>query len=247
MFYMNFKMFLIVFVILSQMVVSNDLDLTKFHICTVASQTTPGLECLLDSCNKAGVEIDILGLGQPYKGNGKKLIYVKKYVSELPDDDIVLFVDGYDVLILADKETILRKFLSFEVPFFVSMEKNAYPYQHETFSPTPFKYINSGGYIGYVEFIKKMLSEIDIVENASDQGQLITYYLQNPQSFSFDYFSQIFLSLYMVTNNEVEIDVNAQIVRCLLTGTVPCVIHDNGRNYEGIYDKVCSMLFIKHP
>ena len=106
--------------------------LDSFHVCTVASKKTEGLQRLLDTCTKQGIDIDILGLDQPYKGNGQKLSYIKNYVMDLPSDDIVLFVDGYDVLILADKETLLQKFLAFDSHFVISTEKNCFPLQKNT-------------------------------------------------------------------------------------------------------------------
>ena len=135
-------------------------DEIKIHVCTIASQAGPGLERLLDTCEQQNIRINILGYGRPYPGNGQKLVYIKEYVKNLPSKDVVLFVDGYDVLFLANTKTILQKFLSYRVPFVISTEKNCYPFPNLATqyprSPTNSRYINSGGFIGYAGFIRKM-------------------------------------------------------------------------------------------
>lgn len=236
------KAFFMICLCVSKDVSTEESDLNHFHICTVASKKTDGLKRLLESCRWQHIEMDILGLDLPYKGNGQKLCYVRDYVNSIPEHHIILFVDGYDVLFLADKKTILQKFLNFNAPFVISMEKGMFPFEHETYSPTPFRYINSGGYMGYVAFLKRMLNSMEIDISASDQGQLIRYYLLNPALFCFDYQAEIFLSLYKVGKNEVKLDDTSQTVRCLLTNTFPCVLHDNGSNLKGIYYKVWKLL-----
>ena len=219
--------------------------LDHFHVCTVASQRTVGLEKLLSTCSQQGIEIDILGLDLPYRGNGQKLNYIKQYVELLPDDHIVLFVDGYDVLFLANKEMILQKFLAFNVPFVISAEKGCFSAAiNYPNSPTPFRYINSGGYIGYAGFIKKMLQAIEINEPLSDQGQLTRYFLENNFPFTLDYYSQIFLCLYDARDGEIVIDDRLQLVHCLATNSDPCIIHDNGYNAVNLYQKIFASLIL---
>lgn len=66
-----------------------------FHICTVASERTKELQQLLDSCAVHGVKIDILGLGQPWRGYSEKFLHVQNYLESLTDSDVCLFVDAY--------------------------------------------------------------------------------------------------------------------------------------------------------
>src|SRR5262245_58541297 len=127
----------------------------ELHICTVASHQTKGLDQLLHSCEYRAVSIDILGLNQPFLGLSHKLIYVQEYVKNLPKDDIVLYVDAYDVLILASKEDIVSTFLDMQAPFVISVERFCWPHPdlEPKFprGPTSFRYINSGSFIGYAE------------------------------------------------------------------------------------------------
>ena len=66
---------------------------------------------LVNSAKSKSITIDVLGMSQPYPGHGQKLIWVLEYLQNIPDDHSVLFVDGFDVLIMEDKKAILNKFL----------------------------------------------------------------------------------------------------------------------------------------
>lgn len=92
-------------------------DLDKFHVCTVSNKRTEGLDKLEISCKKLQINLEIIGLDQPYFKNGTKLVRMEEYLRTLQDDDIVMFVDAFDVIIIGDKEAILTKFFSMNVPF----------------------------------------------------------------------------------------------------------------------------------
>ena len=110
------------------------------------------------------MDIKVLGMGKPYFSHSLKLLYMSDFLNTLPEDDIIMFVDAYDVLIISDKKTILEKFLQKKTPLLFAAEKNCWPLDNvkDRFpnSPTPFKYINSGTYIGYVYFLKKWLRDL---------------------------------------------------------------------------------------
>lgn len=222
----------------------HSLSSPRLHVCTMASYTCQGLNQLMASCKAYNISLDVLGLDQPFSF-GKKLRDVKEYVNRLPDDDIVLFTDGFDTLLLASEETILKKFRSMNVPFVIAAETNCHPFLHIApyypQSPTKFKYLNSGCYIGYVSYIKKILDEISpIPDETDDQGLLSVYYLYHPKAFTLDYSCNLFLCLWQVKNDEIVIDKENQNIRCLLTGTTPFIVHGNGDKvlYQKIYDEI---------
>lgn len=216
------------------------------HICTVASHKTKGLEQLLTSCKHYGVKIDVLGLGLPYRGMIEKLIYVQKYIQTLPDKDIVMFVDAYDVLILDTPESILKKFLKMDAPFVISVERFCFPYGDRASEfpkgPTTFRYINSGSYIGYVRYIKDLFKELSPFNiGDDDQGLFMRHYFQYPKKYTFDAKCVLFLPLAGVIEGELQIDRESVQVKCNETQTTPCVIHGNGGSrplYQVIYDKL---------
>lgn len=226
----------------------------KLHICTIASEDIPQLQQLLHSCRQHNLSIEVLGLNQPYPGNGIKLIRTLKYLekSHFPDDDLLLFVDAYDVLILADEKTIVDKFLKMQVPFVISVEKTMHRDQELKdlipLSPTPFRFINAGSYMGYVGHVKKWLRDLRPIKKAfSDQRHIVRHSTKHPEMYAFDYYCQLFIALAFVKSDEIKIDEENGVVHCLITGSTPCVIHGPGaygkKKYQEIYDK----LFIKGP
>lgn len=227
---------------------SGSLNGANFHVCTVASFTNGNLEKLQSSCNQHHIDLEIIGLGLPYYGNGTKLLRMSEYLETLDDDDIVMFVDAFDVLIIADKEVILSKFLDMNVPFVMSAEKNCFPFSHlaseypETASP--FKYINSGGFIGYVGTLKSWLTDLKPFDlQKGDQGQITIHYLLHRNDFVIDTSCELFLSLYQVKAEEIAIDEHQRVVRCLTTGGEPCAIHANGKSFylwNIIYDQLVN-------
>lgn len=220
-----------------------------FHVCTVASYRRANLHKLITSCKKHDIALEVIGLYMPYFGNGTKLLRLRDYLNTLPDDDVVMFVDAFDVLIIKDKGTILKKFLSMDAPFVMSAEKNCFPFPEcaklYPDSPFPFKFINSGCFIGYVATMKQWLKELEPFQlDASDQGQITLHYLYKNRSFVIDDACELFLSLYQVTDDEVVIDENERTVHCLPTGTEPAVIHANGSSF-GIWNRVYDSLVVK--
>lgn len=69
----------------------------------------------------------MIGLGLPYYGNGTKLIRMGEYWNTLDDDEIVMFIDAFDVIIVAEKGLILEKFLNMNTPLLMFTEKKCFP------------------------------------------------------------------------------------------------------------------------
>lgn len=223
-----------------------EFPLERFHVCTAASHEDERLHKLLESCKLHGIELHILGLGKPYRKNGTKLLHMREFLKTLEEDEIVMFVDAFDVLIVRDKKEILEKFLSMNKPFIMAAEKNCAPNSglaaHFPHSPTPFKYINTGTYIGYVKNIREWLQELSPISQLCDQAQTILHYVKkaaNRRFFSLDYHCDLFLPLFMVRAEEVMIQQGK--VFCLTTYSEPCVIHANGRSFD-IWNQVYNQL-----
>jgi hypothetical protein len=222
-------------------------SLDRFHVCTVASYKTENLNKLLLSCEINHIDLEVVGLGLPYYGNGTKLIRMAEYLKTLDDDEIVMFVDAFDVIIVADKEVLLEKFLSMNIPFLMSAEKNCFPAHLKNRYPpiqNSFKYINTGSYIGYVKDLKAWLDDLPAIKpSISDQLQVSVHYLDGHVYFNLDYHCELFLPLFLVKDNEIAIDVEKRIVHCLTTNSEPCVIHANGKSFriwKIIYQKLVA-------
>ncbi len=226
-------------------------DQPCLHICTVASNRTQGLQQLLNSCDYQNVQIDVLGMDKPFRGLSDKLIYVLEYIQNLPDSDIVMFVDAYDVLFMTDADTILSNFLEMGHPFIISGERYCWPLEHRRSEfppiPTSFKYVNSGVYMGYVDVMKFIFNSfVPIDPLVNDQDTMTAYYLDNPGQILIDANCVLFLSMAGVYKSELIIDYLNKQVTLKETGTRPCTIHGNGCSraiYQSIYDELFKALY----
>lgn len=246
---MQKSIFFLVFVILFSLKLEADATypLDSFHVCTVASYKNANFNKLLLSCEKNHIDLEVIGLGLPYYGNGTKLVLMAEYLKTLSDNEIVMFVDAFDVILVADKELILEKFLNMNTSFLMSAEKNCYPSQlFNRYPPMQhaFRYINTGSYIGYVRDLKAWLEDLPPVNSsASDQLQVSDHYLNGHVFFELDHYCELFLPLYLVKDQELVIDVENRKVHCLTTNSEPCVIHANGRSFriwEIIYQQLIA-------
>jgi hypothetical protein len=78
---------------------------SEFRLVTVANQQRKELKLLKQQSEELGFTLDVLGMGGPwYPGCGMKFVHLQKYVETLADDDIIMFVDAFDIYLLGDKE-----------------------------------------------------------------------------------------------------------------------------------------------
>jgi len=183
-------------------------------------------------------------------GGGHKLTLVREYLSSLNPDDIVLFVDGYDVIINDDLDTIVSRFKSFDCQVLFAAEKACWPDQsiaHLFQSHTDYKYLNSGAYIGYVSSILALTS--DYIDNSEDdqlflQKKYIEISRDNKSTIKLDNENYVFQCLANATN-DVFIKPNKQLVN-INTRCCPCILHGNGgdstkREFTNIYNALFNV------
>lgn len=244
---MNKKFVFIFFIILNLCLsLACEARQRDFHLVTVATKNTKGLKQLKHSCEEFGLYLKVLGMGMFYPGNGLKLLLIYDYLESIPKDDIVLFVDAYDVLILATEDEILEKFRQFKRPFVVSAETNCWPLfsrEHEfPYSPTPFKFINTGSFIGHVSHIKKVLRDMKpLIAEKCDQHQMAEFFLENKSRITLDNNAELFFTLHNLNKDALSVDKASKKVKCLLTGSTPILIHGNGNGkflYENLYNYI---------
>ena len=178
-----------------------------------------------------------------WNGYIDKILYMIETVKNIPDDDIVCFIDAYDVLINSSANEILDKFTSFNCRVLLGAELNCYPSNYSgqlddiaeaLCLPTKNKYINSGGYIGYKKDIHTLLTwkspqEItNICSHGGDQTYFIEYYLHNhtQKSILLDSESKIFQNMHLIS--WAEIDFRDGRVYNNVLNMYPCFVHFNG-------------------
>lgn len=199
------------------------------HIITVGTDENKmwGLE---QSAKRHG--ITYLNLGQGVKwdggtmvgqGGGHKINLVRSHIQTLPDEDLVLFVDGYDVLFTDNIHTITERFHGFDCDILFAAEKSCWPEPTMALqfpmTPTPYKYLNSGVYMGKVARLNHFFSEV-VANGQDDQLWMQKRYLgANGLNVKLDHEGYIFQC-----DDEVSYD-GKQISNGMCC---PCIYHGNG-------------------
>jgi hypothetical protein len=206
----------------------------KLHIYTVATRPDPGLDALVASCRRKGLGLHVLGHHNRWQGFGNKYLWTAEYLDlqKLPDDDVMVFIDAFDVLTLADEQEILQKFRASGARIIYTAEKNCYPdvslADRHPASPTPFRYLNSGGGIGYVADMRAMIAAINFKTTDVDQHEIMLYCLNHPDKIVLDTQCEFFLPLFAVEESELKVETDTGRVLLLQTNQQPCFLHGNG-------------------
>jgi hypothetical protein len=224
---------------------------------TVATNSSPHLERLLRSCRHYEIPLEVLGSGRPYPHHGIKSQYILEYLPTLPDDEIVLFVDGYDVVFLTGADEIEEKFRAFEHPFVISTEQNCnvdggLRVRFSTWlkfpkGKKPYRFINTGSYVGRAGYLRTLLESLRIQPTDSDQTIMNRHFVANPDMVRLDYDHQVFTCTAGRTGLELEdYRVENGRLRNVVTGSLPCILHCPGKNYLGL-ERLVERLPIAGP
>lgn len=216
----------------------------KLHVVTVI--TDPNDENFLKLYNSAMIHnISFVPLLSPRQighgtGFGMKIKLMRDYVQTVPDRDIVMFVDGYDVLITGTDKEIKARFERFRRTHgnkaLFSGEYFCWPdeykkHQYPEVSNTPYKYLNSGTYISTAGALKKLykVSNVDMdseeFAKIDDQRFYTDLYLQHKDLIVLDTYNTIFNCLVYGLQ---DIELRNGVWYNKVTNSYPVVFHGNG-------------------
>ena len=215
------------------------------HYITVSTKDTPELQRLIKSAKKYGWNLEVLGLdldttnlGHSKGGKfGMKLRYPKEYLKDKNDNDIVLFSDAWDVMVLGKPEELLNKYKSFNKDIVISAENACWPdgSREPEYSDTknePFPYLNSGGYVGKVSTLKQIFNNYND-DDIDDQRFWTDMYFKNRDKIVLDTKAEIFLSMHDVKQEDFQFDNEKFTYK--ETNTNPILVHGNGTS-KGLLD-----------
>lgn len=166
----------------------------RFIVLTVATERNENLLRFEESCKLNSIPYVILGLGDKWEsgkaqdgvllepGGAQKIIYLRDEIKTWGDleNTIILFTDSYDVIFNDGPKEIVRKFREFKTPVLFSAEKTCWPNQDLADEypevDVEYKFLNSGGIIGYGDHILKMV-DIEIEKSDDDQEFYTNYFL----------------------------------------------------------------------
>jgi tetratricopeptide (TPR) repeat protein len=133
------------------------------RVACVATQETQGLLALRESARDAGVELEVLGMGSSYSGHEEKLRLWHDFVAGMEPDALVLFVDGYDVLLWPAMRELEARFLGMDADIVFGGDAHCYPDEAlATLYPTTEgkRYVNSGTLVGSAASLTLLLKAV---------------------------------------------------------------------------------------
>ena len=199
------------------------------HVVTVGTDPEKCVK-LQHSADFYGIDVTNLGVGVEWAGTdmsgpggGHKINLLKRYISDLPDHHVVLFVDGYDVFFAGTIDTITRRYFGFGRKVLFAAESVLWPDKTvlHPLSETKYQYLNSGIFMGEVGALKAILAER--IENWEDD-QL--YYQRKLLSRSFDI--GLDYECYVFQCHEPALVRKGDLLCNPITNCCPRIYHGNG-------------------
>lgn len=193
-----------------------------------------------------GKNVDWAGTDMSGPGGGHKVNLVRDYLDTLPENDIVLFTDAYDVFFTRNLQEIVKRYLDASVEILFGAEATCWPDDSmSTLHPDPnlfkYKYLNSGQYIGRVGALKDFFAE-RLNDEDDDQLYMQRVWLNDTTKFSvgLDY------EQYIFQTHEPECRVDNELWNPI-TNTVPCLYHGNGgEDAKLLFDKLWTTVNAKY-
>ncbi len=206
-------------------------------------------DLFMESCKRHSIEPVLLGWGEPWIGFGKKTSDIRDYAATLPESEIILSVDPFDVIFLCGTDEIERKFkdsgariLLGAMKFGKVMQKVYDAEFNKSGRSTPatpygYDYLNSGTYITtagfFVKLIDKFISDYGMTPTTMDQEIFTSLYITNKEEIQIDWKCEIFHNLLFsnpITRKPdmTDIEYHGSRIYNRSTKTSPSLIHASG-------------------
>ena len=200
----------------------------RLSVVAVASDPRPELTALLSSASAVGLEVQVLGLGQPWRGLGSKIRLLEGYLNGPgagADDDLLLFIDAFDVFFLSPAAQLLERYvgLASQGPIVFGAETNCAPdvgmelvygdYHAARATPAGSRllYLNSGTFMGPVGRVRAMVGEVILDLTSHYVGEGV-----GDQKALYSVDDQRWFARYMFRHpEEVYLDTNAVLFQTL--------------------------------
>lgn len=181
--------------------------MTKLHILTVANKSKYYYPYLIESVKKNNNKLITLGFNKEWNGFNTKYKMMFNKISSFNDNDIICFVDGFDVICVRDLNKLVDVFLEIKqrekCNIIVGFDNVRNILSHiisSLYFTKKFHSIiaNSGTYIGLAKDIKAFLSYCLNQDNddlADDQILMNKYNKLHPGEIYIDNKTEIFLTI----------------------------------------------------
>ena len=164
------------------------------YIVTAANKSGGYYEILKESCIRNGCELTTLGFGEKWTGFVWKYEQLQKFLKSVNSDDIVIFVDGFDVVMNDHIDVFLEKYKKFNKSIILSVIYNSNTLkfiEKRVFGNVKYHgsdyFICMGLYAGRAGDLNEMINLIDIKSDTTNDDQLITTrFIRNNLEFTND-------------------------------------------------------------
>ncbi|MEP1094372.1 MAG: glycosyltransferase domain-containing protein [Cyclobacteriaceae bacterium] len=218
------------------------------RVITIATHRNDDLERLLISARRFNINVELIGEGREYLDHYVKTDWLIEYLATLDPEEIVLYTDGYDSVILRDTNYMEEEFLKLNHPIVFGTEQNFNVeaslfrkfiyYLNYPKGKKPYRYLNAGGWIGRAGYAKDLLSK---VVGGDDQSLLLKYLTKHKNALAHDIDQNIFSCMAGrsgMEDHDYSLDDNGLVVNNV-TKSRPAILHCAGKNFYGMY-KVLS-------
>ena len=162
----------------------------------------------------------------------------------------IIVCDAFDILLLTGTDEIIYNYRGFGSPIVFNTERNYFPDagRRDEFpkSPTPYRFLNSGFFVGDTAAVIHMLETMrdkwgfpadrrkpdGSWETPNDQQTYSAFFLDNQDKVRLDYPGILGQTLHDSGPREFAYVPDRRRVVSLMTGNEPCVIHGNGNGKE---------------
>ena len=230
---------------------------------TVCNMEHPILEVLKRSAQYHGIDLTVLGLGKPYHGNGTKITLVREFLASMEPEEVLVYTDAWDSLFVAPETRFREKFAEFKRPIVFGAEQNLGvrgndvlwtwqfmpTYLRYPSSPTPYRFLNAGGFMGEAKSLLDLFDQVPIEANTpSDQTVFTQHYARNPDLLDLDRHQEIFAcngGRAGLEDSDYTVLPDGDILN-EITKTHPCIVHIPGVARKGLGD-IISALGLEDP
>ena len=212
-----------------------------------ATDPLRGVERLVGSAARHGVAIRLLGAGERWAHRGEKLRAALPAVAAVPPDELVLLVDGYDVLFFAGTEELEARFACGDGRPVFNGERGFFcpaPWADEARrafadDTVPYPFLNSGVLLGRASDVTALLHDAAAVvaehRLTSDQAAFYRLALDAPERVAVDRRGELFCCTGAMrfrgwwSRRPPGLRQDGATLVDETTGGRPCLLHSPGR------------------
>ncbi|MCA1299367.1 glycosyltransferase domain-containing protein [Stappia indica] len=214
---------------------------------TQASRPSPGLSRYEASCALFGAGLLVLGRSEPVQGQIQRLMRLRDHLVTRGADEIVLFTDAANVVLLRDPDGLTDCFERFGAPIVFACEPG-FTYRlpggwgvSRRYPPAGgksgmYRFLNAGAMIGRVGALRRMLGELDTdIPVDCAHTVLHAWFLAHPGRAALDYDQEIFATSACQAGLETRLFAVREGLLChRRTGAAPYFMHFPAEN------RICS-------